>query len=431
MRAVKDSGLRPAVLFVLPVLTSMAIALTQSAVDPPEAHAQLPGGTGGTGGTGGNGGGGGTTLMMSDFDIKIFYLDENNEEVLLQGTERDRFFNRARCGCDTPLIFRIGVVQTSRQKVRSLTNADLTLRVGDSSCYCSSPESCRLPNCVDLSPRTAKLSELANGPVDFPATSRQLFFAPGAREAGCDRLSGKQGVYMVAKIDADEYSDLKDGIIEVQLDGEAPPRPANVRVKGGNEALQVSWDPIEKAAVDDMQGYVLFCSRDNKPVFAGDNGNPAFDPPYETVQTLCNKSETAQSPLLAAAAQAPDTGSPLGPDGTLAPPIAPFVERDKTFACTDLLTTQTSTRLFRLQNHITYLVGVASVDDRGNISAITEVTAQQPIPTVDFYRDYRAEGGLAEGGFCAVASRGRGAGWLGLAVLAAALALIVRSRRRS
>ncbi len=225
-------------------------------------------------------------LALADFDIKIFYKNEN-EEVLLQGTERDRFFNRARCGCDTPLIFRIGVVQASRQKVRSLTNTDLTLRVGDSSCYCTTPEVCRSQNCKDLSPTQAKLSELANGPVDFPTSARQLFFAPGQGDMGCERRSGKQGIYMVAKIDADDYSDLNDGIIEVQLDGEAPPKPSNVRVKGGNEALSVSWDAIERSAVDDMQGYVLFCSRDDQPVFAGENDEPAFDPPYETLQTLC------------------------------------------------------------------------------------------------------------------------------------------------
>ncbi len=109
----------------------------------------------------------------------------------------------------------------------------------------------------------------------------------------------------------------------------------------------------------------------------------------------------------------------------------PFVERRKTYACTDMLTTQTSERLFRLQNHITYLVGIASVDDRGNISDITEAIAQQPIPTVDFYRDYRADGGSAEGGFCAVAAPGgRAGGWLVVGVLAAGLALVARRRRR-
>jgi hypothetical protein len=367
-------------------------------------------------------------LALSDFDIKIFYISEG-KEVLLQGTERDRFFNRARCGCDTPLIFRIGMVQASRQKVRSLTNTDLTLRVGDTSCYCNTPQNCEQQKCVDLSPQQPKLSELANGPVDFATTARQLFFAPGQGDMGCERRSGKQAIYMVARIDADAYSDL-NAIIDVQLDGEAPPKPSNVRVKGGNEALAVSWDAIEKSAVDDMQGYVLFCSRDDRPVFAGENDEPAFNPPYETLQTLCGMA-TAQ-PLLAAG-QTAQTGSPLGPDGTAVVPPLPFVERRKTYACTDLLTTQTSERLFRLQNHITYLVGIASVDDRGNISDITEAIAQQPIPTVDFYRDYRAEGGSAEGGFCTVAPPSRAVGpggWLASGVLAAALALVGRRRRR-
>ena len=60
------------------------------------------------------------------------------------------------------------------------------------------------------------------------------------------------------------------------------------------------------------------------------------------------------------------------------------------------------------------------------------MTAQQPIPTVDFYRDYRADGGAAEGGFCAVAAApadARAAGWRP-ALLAAGLALVARRRRR-
>jgi MYXO-CTERM domain-containing protein len=238
---------------------------------------------------------------------------------------------------------------------------------------------------------------------------------------------------MVARVDADDYSDLTDGIIEVQLDGEAPPAPTGLKVKGGNEALSVSWDSIERSAVDDMQGYVLFCSRDDRPVFTNDKGEAAFNPPYETAKTLCPTGPLPLPPppqALLVAAQTAETGTPLGPDGTPVPAPMPFVDRQKAYACTDLLTTQTGARLFRLQNHITYLVGIASVDDRGNISEIGEVTAQQPIPTVDFYRDYRADGGSAEGGFCAVAPSGGAGGWLVAAVLAAGLALLVRRRRR-
>jgi hypothetical protein len=185
--------------------------------------------------------------------------------------------------------------------------------------------------------------------------------------------------------------------------------------------------------VDDMQGYVLFCSRDDRPVFAGKSGELAFNPPYETASTLCPDGpiQPPQSQPLLAAAQTTATGTPLGPDGTAVPAPLPFVERRKAFACTDLLTTQTGERLFRLQNHITYLVGIASIDDRGNVSEISQVTAQQPIPTVDFYRDYRADGGTADGGFCAAAAPGGHAGgWLVIGVLAAGLALVARRRRR-
>ena len=132
-----------------------------------------------------------------------------------------------------------------------------------------------------------KLSELAIGHVEFETTARKLFDAPG--QAAAWAASGPIGQAGRStwwrRSTPTTIRDLKDGIIEVQLDGEAPPTPTNLRVKGGNEALSVSWDPIERSAVDDMQGYVLFCSRDDQPVFVGKDEEPAFDPPYETVQT--------------------------------------------------------------------------------------------------------------------------------------------------
>jgi MYXO-CTERM domain-containing protein len=51
------------------------------------------------------------------------------------------------------------------------------------------------------------------------------------------------------------------------------------------------------------------------------------------------------------------------------------------------------------------------------------------VPTVDFYRDYRADGGTADGGFCSVGSGRSGGGWLLVGLVAAAMAL--GRRRRS
>ena len=232
---------------------------------------------------------------------------------------------------------------------------------------------------------------------------------------------------MVAKIDADEYSDLKDGIIEVQLDGEAPPQPSNIRVKGGNEALSVSWDAIERSAVDDMQGYVLFCSRDDKPVFAGEERRARLQPALRdrpdpvpgrrrsSRRSRCWRRRRRRRPVLAAWA-----------------PTARRCRRrcrsssGASVRLHGLLTTQTSERLFRLQNHITYLVGVASVDDRGNVSDIERSrsrSSRSPPSTSTGTTGPRAA--AAEGGFCAVAAPGRRAGgWLVVGLLAAGLALV-------
>jgi hypothetical protein len=109
------------------------------------------------------------------------------------------------------------------------------------------------------------------------------------------------------------------------------------------------------------------------------------------------------------------------------PPPDAFVRQDPDYLCSGLLTTQTSTRIDVLQNYIPYVVGVASVDLRGNASAISTAVLQQPIATRDFYKEYRAAGGTAEGG-CALGGRASGGNALAVALLA--LATAVRRRRR-
>src|SRR5215212_2825214 len=145
-------ALRPPIWLVLPAIAAAAIALVQSAPGTRQAQAQT--GTGGTGGTGGTSGSGGTTLSMSDFEHEIFVQRKKDEWEPLRGAAVENFFNRARCECDTPVKFRINVALASRNKVRTLTDADLSLRVGDSSCYCNTPADCKQQNCTNLSDRT-------------------------------------------------------------------------------------------------------------------------------------------------------------------------------------------------------------------------------------------------------------------------------------
>jgi hypothetical protein len=139
------------------------------------------------------------------------------------------------------------------------------------------------------------------------------------------------------------------------------------------------------------------------------------------------------------------TATPLGfsdstsglqsPSTTATPVPAPtfFKTVDPNYLCSGRISSsETSARIRILQNGIPYTVGVAAVDLSGNISPITGAFLQKPVPTVDFYKEYRGDGGDAEGGYC---SLGGGTGRSkALACLAGTglmgLSLLRRRRRR-
>ncbi len=87
-----------------------------------------------------------------------------------------------------------------------------------------------------------------------------------------------------------------------------------------------------------------------------------------------------------------------------------------------------------LENGREYAVAIASVDELGNVSALSAPDCETPQELTDFFEEYRAVDGRAGGGFCSLRSVGaaqpRGAGpWLAVALGAGLLAC--RSRRGS
>jgi hypothetical protein len=215
----------------------------------------------------------------------------------------------------------------------------------------------------------------------------------------------------------------------IQLDGTPPPAPSGVVVEGGNKALMVSWTPVSTADWPDLAGYLVFCMRgDGLQVF-----NPSlYGSQYQTSQTLTIQNlcpagapaTTTTSPTSSVAGQttATEVGAPTA-----------FQNLDTAYLCSDRLSpTQTSVRLGILQNGIPYTVGVAAVDNSGNISPITSGFVQRPVPTVDFYQAYRDDGGQSPGGYCALAGRHAQLGACSvLAGIGLAALILFRRRRRT
>jgi hypothetical protein len=84
-----------------------------------------------------------------------------------------------------------------------------------------------------------------------------------------------------------------------------------------------------------------------------------------------------------------------------------------------------------LQNGVPYAVVVAAVDGSGNVGPPSSEQCGTPAPVNDFWNLYRADGGHAGGGFCALDAVGKPAPAVASAALVAGASLLVRRRRRA
>ncbi len=94
--------------------------------------------------------------------------------------------------------------------------------------------------------------------------------------------------------------------------------------------------------------------------------------------------------------------------------------------------TQTSATIKGLKDGYVYTVAIAAIDNLNDNGPLSTPYCATPSPINDFYEQYRADGGLAGGSFCALEGVGipAGTGAFGVVMVGACLAL-ARRRRRS
>jgi hypothetical protein len=395
-------------------------------------------------------------VTKADFNaFRYQFQDASGKWVDMNKTIFETYFNRGNCLCKRPIRVIITLQSASRTKVPVGRMASFQLRAGDSSCVCQDATACTNRTlCRDLSP-VLDQSALTNEGLYFETNVQDLFAAGRAdvREATvCDR-DEMQSLYLYGDSDdGGDFSDLTDVTESVRIDGLGPAAPTGLKVVGGNEALEVSWD--RPTSVTDQQGYQVLCARGNgaggvTPVF-NSPGKTVFSAAFVGAGSACTtaaKALTVAEDAAAPVAEARDLALSSSDGGTEtltadrteqsaqaitqsgAPPEQ-LVNLDPLYVCSNLLTSGNSLRVRGLQNLIPYPVAVVAIDKRGNPSKVTEAVLTNPIPTRDFYSGYLAAGGEADGG-CTVAG-GRGgsaAGWLGGAL--GLLALGRRARRRA
>ncbi len=403
---------------------ALLAALLLPGTTPAQTYPDPTGGTGGTGGTGTGANG----LTKADFQIH-YQSKVDGDWRDISPPDVELFFNRARCLCDQPFRVQLNLLTTGITKARAIRRAEIRLLAGDQTCVCTGA-GCGDKHCDQID-SSRDINSLLTGGVTFDTTVRAIFRGGKIRSAddlsACNR-DEMQNLWFWMDVADDATADTvtTDINFPLRLDGVPPAVPAGLIATPGNEALQLEWAPLPY--LDDLQGYIVFCARNGDiPVFPG-----MHKPNYTAPASLCSGN------AVAALAATPTPAPPAPTDDVLAdgpvlsrgPAPTQIRAHDPLFACSDIITGAAQTRLYQLQNGIPYVVGVASVDKRGNASPIEEVVMQSPIPTRDFYRSYRDAGGSAEGGFCAIAPRRAPAHGLTLLVLAPLAALLVRRRRR-
>jgi hypothetical protein len=396
----------------------------------------------GSGGTGGSA----AALTKSDFTFYLQYYDPGQKSwIVMNQTQQTYFLNRARCECDGDTTnytgyFRIAIEPASSvaDKIRNLLNQNLVgsgsarLYAGGNVVNCLSPSSATAGTyssyCMNLINPSDPSAGIVGGMATFAATRvwhsdplpvAWLFNAANYpvcsgsacdATASCTTTSATVTIYFWTQTTAMQLPDMTDSSFNVNLVGQSAFAPDNVAAEGANEALTVSWSwpgGLNPAGNASFLGVQLFCER---------------APDFQVF-----KSGTFSAAFMTSAATCP--GVAPAPSGDLA-----FANLDPSYLCSGLLpSTTTSYHITRLENGVTYGVGVAGVDKFGNLSPIApaDVVYASPVPGVGGSGD-SAGFAHAQGCSCAVSGQGDGhgplasLGWLGLGML-----LLCRARSKA
>ena len=368
----------------------------------------------------------GTTTTASLADGDVFVGVQATEGANLTDFDLLRFFNQANCNCDTPVFLFFTLTSSGLSKRSAVPTGTLYFLVGSS---CNDPilmkTQCQLIGNVPIATfmalgnatiQTSARVLSANSTVGVDADGGVLVTSGTTPNATCTSPTNgfNQTIWAVFDYGADgtfEFSATQ----AVFVDLTPPPVPDNIKVTPGNEAVNISWTPVDETLNQDLQGYQIFCQRGDLQVFP----KGTFTPQVRSCSTTMG----------------------TGVDGL-----------DPLFVCSPLLNRSVdSFRVKILQNGIPYGAVVVSIDNSGN--ALPPDLAHEgqffttPVKTDSFFDVYRdgnqtnggagmpgATPGAATGGFCAVAGpESRPSRWVlgaGLGALGALAFAGARRRRR-
>jgi hypothetical protein len=359
---------------------------------------------------------------------------------LISTTDQPKMFNVANCECDTP--------RTVKVTIAGAAGYDGTVNVYY---YIG-------PNCTDTTSRTSsckqiavhKLSDYFNQSVLEDITARQVIspVSPSCSPESGAR-SGANTFFVFIDWNGDQaFDETNDTIQKLELDYDVEP-PAvvrNLEVTAGEQALNVSWTVPSDTDIESIQ---VLCARGTLPVFP----EGTYKAGYQSAAGVCPttgdggvadggeadggvddggvQEDGGSVQQDAAATTVNDAGESVDA-GTIngIPAASGLAALDPAYLCSNALGASTSGhRIGTLQNNVTYYVAVVAVDKSGNASPVWTMVPGSPLEVLDFWEDYKQQGGTATG--CAFGPRVP-VGWIsmGLVGVGVALALVAARRRR-
>lgn len=345
------------------------------------------------------------------------------------------FMNRANCACGDDEESKFGVKFRLNNPANELPDEELQLWLGVT---CNSTD----PDIQDRCQRIEGFSDLEElrAERDRLISVRDLI----SKDGTCPEQDNERSVYAIVDEDGNGFSDGDySQNLEIPTDTRPPPEPTLTEVLGGEDSITIEWDP--PASTEDIWYYQALCLREDGQPGADDGG----DPEYLTAKRQCGVDDgtcvraTSVARALArggvdggidadagvdpdAGAGDPDAGAPGSACADVPQELA---ELDPALLCGTQAAPASSLKIDGLENGVTYRVVLLVIDRARNVTALDAGSAT-PAPVIDFWEDYKAQGGRAKGG-CGVGQAGPGAGFLlGLGLALWAGAALRRGRRR-
>ncbi len=251
---------------------------------------------------------------------------------------------------------------------------------------------------------------------------------------GCRQLQAKTPIdvqFLLFRTGTQADATAKDDVsINVKTLGPAP--LSGLTVQPGDKRLSIAWQAQGEAGAQDILGVTAFCeiapipSQGGTQTVCDDGGTDISDPDAGDSGTIdpdagdlgtvdTSDAGCVEVPLPAGVIPAPGPG--FSSDGlscsnqaftsTTGTPIVPGSEFDP-YVCGSLQGVQGNTVTATdvgdtpLANNQIVAVAIAARDSFGNLGQLSAPVCQYPEETTDFWRNYRAAGGAAGGGFCSV-----------------------------